>query len=229
LVRTNHPGLQIARSVLLVSSSYLYFKGLSYIALPTAAAISFTSPIFITALSLPLLGEAVGPRRWAAVLVGFVGAMIVIRPGMEGTHWAVGFIVASTTCSVLYQILTRRVAGLDDATTSATYPVIFGTLVLSLFVFADWTTPGAPLDWALFLCLGVFGGGGHYLLTKAYELGPAAIISPFNYLQLVGAIVMGYLVYGEFPDNFTLVGATVIVAAGLYIAHREGLRRRKPR
>jgi drug/metabolite transporter (DMT)-like permease len=225
LLATNQPRLQLARSLLLLASSCLYVKGLSYISLPTAAAISFTSPLFITALSLPLLAERVGPRRWAAVVVGFIGAMIVIRPGMTGTHWAVSYIVASTTCSVFYQILTRRVAGLDDATTSATYPVFYGTLLLSLIVLADWSMPQTGADWAVFVCLGIFGGGGHYCLTKAYESASAAIISPFNYLQLVGAIFTGYLIFGDFPDDMTLLGATIIIACGLYIAHREGVRR----
>ena len=226
LLKTNQPRMQVARSFLLLMSSLLYFKGLSYIALPTAAAISFTSPLFITALSLPLLAERVGPRRWAAVLIGFVGAMIVIRPGMTGTHWAVTYIVASTACSVLYQILTRKVAGLDAATTSATYPTVLGTLVMSLFVFTHWSMPQSPGDWFLFGCLGLLGGGGHYFLTKAYECGPAAVISPFNYLQLVGAIVTGYFIFGDFPDHLTLLGAGIIVLCGLYIAHREGVHRR---
>ena len=226
LMHTSQPRLQIARSLLLVASSMLYFRGLSYIPLPTAAAISFTSPLFITALSLPLLAERVGPRRWAAVMVGFAGAMIVIRPGMSGTHWAVAYIVGSTTCSVLYQVLTRRVAGLDDATTSATYPTLFGTAVVSLFAFIDWSTPTTTTDWVIFVSLGIFGGGGHYFLTRAYELGPAAVISPFNYLQLVGAILTGYFIFGDFPDNLTLLGAGIIVCCGLYIAHRESVVRR---
>lgn len=227
LIYTSQPRLQIARSLLLVASSMLYFRGLSYIPLPTAAAISFTSPLFITALSLPLLAERVGPRRWAAVMVGFIGAMIVIRPGMAGTHWAVAYIVGSTTCSVFYQVLTRRVAGLDDATTSATYPTLFGTVVLSVFIFFDWSMPTSTGDWIIFVCLGIFGGGGHYFLTRAYESGPAAVISPFNYLQLVGAIVTGYLIFGDFPDSLTLLGAGIIVCCGLYIAHRESVVRRR--
>ncbi len=227
LVKTSQPRIQIARSLLLVASSLFYFKGLSYIALPTAAAISFTSPLFITALSLPLLAERVGPRRWAAVMVGFVGAIIVIRPGMEGTHWAVSFILISTACSVFYQILTRRVAGLDHATTSATYPTLFGSVLVSLFVLFDWTTPHSWLPWLLFASLGVFGGIGHYFLTKAYEFGPAAVISPFNYLQLVGATITGYFIFGEFPDHLTILGASIIVTCGLYIAHREGVRHRE--
>lgn len=226
LLVTSSPRLQVARSLLLVASSLLYFRGLSYISLPTAAAISFTSPLFITALSMPLLAERVGPRRWAAVVVGFIGAMIVIRPGMSSTHWAVAYIVGSTTCSVLYQILTRQVAGRDDATTSAVYPVVFGTVLLSLLVVSDWTLPASAVDWGVFVALGVFGGGGHYCLTKAYESGAAAIISPFNYLQLVGAIITGYLLFGDLPDEMTLIGAGIIVASGLYIAHREGVRRR---
>ena len=226
LLATNQPRMQLARSLLLVASSLLYLKGLTYVSLPTAAAISFTSPLFITALSGPLLAEKVGLRRWLAVLVGFIGAMIVIRPGMTGTHWAVAYIVASTTFSVFYQVLTRRVAGLDDVATSATYPTILGTLLLSVFIIGDWSSPQTAQDWVLFGALGIFGGGGHYFLTKAYESGAAAIIAPFNYLQLVGATLTGYLIFGDFPDEYTLTGAGIIVVSGLYIAHREGIRRR---
>ena len=160
-------------------------------------------------------------------MVGFVGAMIVIRPGMEGTHWAVSYILVSTACSVLYQILTRRVAGKDHATTSATYPTLFGSALSSAFVIFDWTTPATLSAWLLFAGLGVFGGIGHYFLTKAYEYGPAAVISPFNYLQLVGATITGYFIFGDFPDRWTMLGAGIIVACGLYIAHREGVRRRE--
>jgi drug/metabolite transporter (DMT)-like permease len=159
--------------------------------------------------------------------VGFVGAMVVIRPGMTGTHWAISLILVSTGCSVIYQILTRKVAGLDHAATSATYPTVFGTVLVSLFIVVDWNTPSGLTDWLLFTALGLFGGIGHYFLTKAYEAGPAAVISPFNYLQLVGATLTGYFIFGDFPDDPTLVGAGIIVMCGLYIAHREGVRRRE--
>ena len=106
---------------------------------------------------------------------------------------------------------------------------VLGTLVVSAFAFFEWSMPQTTLDWVIFASLGIFGGGGHYCLTKAYEYGPAAVISPFNYLQLVGATIMGYLIFGDFPDTMTLAGASIIVVSGLYIAHREGLRRRSAR
>lgn len=229
LVRAHRPGLQLIRALLLVMSSGLFFTGVSYLPLPTATTISFTAPLIITALSVPFLGEQVGIRRWAAVGVGFVGALVIIRPGMEGTHWAAIFVVGSTTCSSFYQLLTRKLAGQDDPETSNFYTSFVGTLIASIALLFVWKTPADPVTWAMFLSLGILGGGGHYLLTRAYTLGPAATISPFNYLQLVGATILGYTMFGHFPDLWTWVGAGIIVASGLYIAHREAIRRRLAR
>jgi len=229
LVRAHRPGTQMIRALLLVTSSMLFFTGVSYLPLATATTISFTAPLIITALSVPFLGEQVGIRRWTAVAFGFVGALVIIRPGMEGTHWAAIFVVGSTTCSAFYQLLTRKLAGHDDPETSNFYTSLVGTVLASIAVLFVWQTPADLTTWTMFVALGILGGGGHYLLTRAYTLGPAATISPFNYLQLVGATVLGYTMFGHFPDFWTWVGAGIIVASGLYIAHREAIRRRQAR
>ena len=223
IVVPNRPGLQIVRGFLAIASSIFYFTGLASIDLSTAATISFTGPLLVTALSGQLLGENVGIRRWCAVAVGFVGAMIVIRPGVDpdAAHWAALFIVASAACAALYQIATRKLAGQDRSeTTNIWAGMVSGGTMLVLIPFV-WVTPLTLQDWVLFLALGLVGGTAHYLLTIAFQYGPASFLSPFNYLQLLGATVTGYLIYRQLPDGWTWVGAAVIVFAGIYIAHRE--------
>ncbi|MFN4088919.1 MAG: DMT family transporter [Alphaproteobacteria bacterium] len=215
------PGLQIVRGLLAIASSIFYFTGLAALPLATAAAISFTSPLLVTALSVPLLAEKVGARRWAAVAVGFAGAMIVIRPAGGSAEWAALFIVGSAACGALYQICTRKLAGQDHAETTNIWSGLVGAAVMCVLVPFVWETPTDPHVWVLFVSIGLVGGIAHYLLTKAFERGPASLLSPFNYLQLIGATVTGWLLYRDLPDGWTWVGAAVIVAAGLYIAHRE--------
>jgi drug/metabolite transporter (DMT)-like permease len=217
---------QIVRGLLLFVSSYLYFHGIAHMPLATAASISLASPIIVTALSPKLLGEAVGPRRWAAVGVGFVGALIVVRPGHEAFDWHILLIVGSTICSSLYQVFSRRYGQTERPDASATVATIVGTVVAAPILPFDWVTPVWGWQIVLFVGMGVMAGAGHYFLTIAYSQAPAAVISPFNYTQLIGAAILGFLVFGEMPDFWTWVGAAVIVASGLYIAYRERVRMR---
>ena len=226
LFAARRPGMQLLRALLGVAGSAFYFQGLAYIPLSTAAAISFTSPMMIAALSGPLLGERVGPVRWTMVVIGFLGAMLVIRPGAEGgAPWAALWIVGSTSCMVLYQILTRRMVGEDDAVTTAAWTTLVGAAVVSVASPFVWTPPAGTLDWGLFLLLGVLAGAGHLYLTRAYERAPASVISPFNYGQLLGATAFGYLLFGDFPDGWTWAGSAVIVGCGLFLARYEAQRR----
>lgn len=216
------PALQIVRGLFGITSSVLYFTGLVSISLATAAAISFTAPLVVTALSVPLLGEKVGAHRWAAVAAGFAGAMIIIQPGADGAaQWGALLLVGSAGCSAMYQIITRKLAGQDRAETTNIWSGLVGSAVILLLVPFVWRTPTHLGSWLLFVSLGFVGGFGHYLLTKAFERGPASLLSPFNYLQLIGATFTGYVLYRQLPDGWTWLGAAVIVGAGLYIAHRE--------
>jgi drug/metabolite transporter (DMT)-like permease len=217
---------QIVRGLLLFFSSYLYFHGIAYMPLATAAAISLSSPIIVTALSPRLLGEHVGPRRWAAVGVGFVGALIVVRPGHEAFDWHVLLIVASTVSSAFYQLFSRRYGQTERPDASATIATIVGTVAASPFLPFEWVMPSWGWDLALFVGMGVMAGTGHYFLTIAYSQAPAAVVSPFNYTQLIGAAILGYLVFHDLPDLWTWVGAAVIIASGLYIGYRERVRYR---
>lgn len=220
---------QVVRGLLLFFSSFLFFHGVVYLPLATAAAISLSSPIIVTALSSRLLGEPVGPRRWAAVVVGFIGAMIVVRPGHADFDWHVLLIVASTICSSFYQIFSRRYGQTERPDASATLATIVGTVAATPFVPFEWVMPTTSWHMVLFVGMGIMAGTGHYFLTIAYSQAPAAVVSPFNYTQLIGSAVLGFIVFHELPDVWTWVGAAVIIASGLYIGYREGVRRRLAR
>ena len=222
IVVPKRPGLQIVRGLFGILSSTLYFTALVTVSLATAAAISFTAPLVVTALSGPLLGERVDAHRWGAVVAGFIGALIIIRPGAgEGVEWGALLLVGSACCAAMYQIFTRKLAGQDRAETTNIWSGLVSASVITVLIPGFWTMPAEPWLWALFLSLGVIGGTGHFLLTKAFERGPASLLSPFNYLQLIGATFTVYFLYRQLPDRITWAGAGVIVMAGLYIAYRE--------
>jgi len=226
LFYTERLSTQVLRSALLLTATGVYFTALHYTELPTAAVISFVSPFITTALAGIMLGEQVGPQRWAAVAVGFLGALFILRPGSGVVHLASFLVLISATCNALYQILTRRLAARDSAETSNTYIAVVGFALSSLVLPFVWQPPRSFLDFLLLTSLGIFGGFGHYFIVKALEWGPAAVIAPLNYGQLIGTVIIGYLAFGEFPDAATWFGAVVIIASGLYIFYRERRRAR---
>src|SRR5579872_3431104 len=193
--RANRLGIQITRSFVLLGSTLFSVSGIGYVPLATASAIGFSSPIIVTALSVPLLGESVGPRRWSAVVVGFIGVLIVVRPGGGQLTVATLLLLSAAACYALYQIATRRSSQHDSAETGIIYAALVGTVVTSLIVPFDFVMPRRLLDMALLASLGVFGGVGHYFVIRAFRLGPAALIAPFGYLELVGTTTLGYLVF----------------------------------
>lgn len=226
LLRATRPGVHIVRSLLMFVSTVCYFTALRWIPVPTATAINFTGPLIVTALAAPMLGEAVGPRRWAAVAVGFAGAMIIIRPGGSETHWAMLLVLGTALSYALYQIVTRKTSTVDTPETSITYIAIVGAALSSLAVPFDWVTPHSALHLGLFCLMGLIGGVGHYFIIRAFQLGEASLLAPFAYGQLIMATILSWLAFATWPDLWTFVGAGVIVASGLYITYRET--RRKP-
>lgn len=227
LFRWHNVGSQVVRGLLLFFSSFLYFHGIVYLPLATAASISLTSPLIVTALSARFLGEPVGLRRWIAVCLGFIGAVIVVRPGHANFEWHSLLIVASTLCSAFYQLFSRRYGQAERPDASATMATIVGTVVALPMLPFEWQTPSFGWDWVLFVAIGICAGVGHYFLTIAYSQAPAATVAPFNYVQLIGAAILGYLVFDNIPDFWTWVGAAVIVCSGLYLGHAERLRYRR--
>ena len=174
-----------------------------------------------------MLGERVGARRWTAVAVGFIGALIIIRPSTEAAHWAMLLVIGSATSYAVYQSLTRQLAAVDRPETTMAYTAVVGTLCMSVVLPGHLAWPTEPIHWLLFAGLGLFGGLGHIFVVKALQYGPASVIAPLNYAELLGATLLGYAIFGDVPDAMTLLGAAIIIACVLYIAYREGVRRRE--
>jgi len=221
LVRTSAPKLQIVRSGVHLISMICFFTGVKYLPLAKASSISFLAPFFVALLAWPILGERMTAGRMGAVLVAMLGALIVIRPGTEVFHWASVFLLGSAFCYGLYQILTRRLARYDSAETSAVYSALVGTVVMSIAAPFVWVPVAGWTDAALLFSLGIIGGLGHYFIARAMTYAQASVIAPFGYWQLVGAVIVGYLISGYLPDTFTWLGAGIIVCAGVYIALSE--------
>ncbi len=221
LFAARRPGVQIGRSLLMLSSNLLFVMAIGRTPLATASAIGFTSPLLVVAMAVPLLGERVGPRRWIAVLAGFAGALAVIRPGSGFQNPAALLLLASSAAYALYQIATRWVAAFDGAATGIIFSALIGSLATSLVLPFVVVMPKTPLDLALFVSLGLIGGGGHYLIIRAFQHAPAAVVAPLGYIELLGTATLGYLVFGNFPDAWTWLGAAVIIASGLYVALSE--------
>ncbi len=221
LTRTARPALQIGRSVLLLGSTMCNFAALRYLQLDEAIALVFSTPFFVAALSGPLLGERVRWRRWTAIAVGFVGVLVVTRPGPASFQPAALLSLSAALFYALYSLTTRMLARTDSNETTLFYSNIVGAAALLPVVPFVWTTPTDPLVIALMISTGAIGSFGHYLLIAAHRLAPAAVLSPFIYTEIVLVIALGYLVFGDLPNRFTLAGAAIVVASGLYIVHRE--------
>jgi drug/metabolite transporter (DMT)-like permease len=226
--RTNRLRLQLARSLLQIGSTVLYFSAIALLPLATATVIAFAQPLLLTVFSVPLLGEKVGLRRWSAVLIGFVGVLIIVRPGggaaLGVSHWAMLLPLATAALSAFYQIATRLVASHDRVETSLFFTAVSGAIVASIAVPFVWRTPDLE-GWTLMLATGVLAGAGHYCIINAFKRAPASVLAPFSFTQLIWATALGYLIFGDLPDGATLLGALVIIGSGLYVFYRESVRR----
>jgi drug/metabolite transporter (DMT)-like permease len=224
IVRTRRPGAQFVRSLLLIGSTFLFFSAIRFVPIAQAASISFIAPLIVVLLAGPMLGERILPSRVVAVTIGFVGVLVVIRPGAAVFQWASLLIVGSAVCFAVYQILTRRVAGIDRPETSAVYSALVGSVLMSLLVPLSWRTPATWTDIALLVSLGVLGGLGHYCVARALLYAAANLLSPFQYWQMVGSVIVGWLMFAEVPDAATWIGTALIVGAGMYVGMttREG-------
>jgi drug/metabolite transporter (DMT)-like permease len=219
-LRSGRLHLQLLRSVLLLLTTSLFFLGLRTVPLATATAILFLTPLLVTVLSIPLLGEKVGVRRLVGVLVGLAGALVIVRPGFDAMSIGMLLLLAGAISNAFYQLVTRQVRHYDGMTTTFFYTALAGTMVFSTLAPLDWQPPDA-FDWGLFIGLGLFGGLSQLCLIRAFRLAPAAVVSPFSYTGMVWAVGFGFLVFTELPDRWTLVGAMLIIGSGLYVFHRE--------
>ena len=223
LVRTNALRMQILRALVLIASSLLFFWGLSKLPIAECSAISFMSPLLLTVLSIWVLKERVPPSAWIAVITGFVGVLLIIRPGGELFTPVVVLPLATAWLFATYQLLTRKMAGIDPALTTLFYGALVGTILMSLFVPTFWHAPQSAFHVFLFVMTGLLGGIGHFLLISAFERAPASTLAPFLYAQIAFSSGLGYFVFDAFPDGWALIGILIIVASGVWIAlkHRH--------
>ena len=221
--KSEAPWLQIFRSLLILAEIGLFIVAIRYLSLAEIHSLMATFPLMVTAIAAIFLREAVGIRRWSAVLVGFIGVLIILRPGLEALK--PGAIVALFTAFLFasYNVMTRVVARYDDSETSLVYMAVIGAVVMTAIGPFFWTPPTLA-DWGWLLLLSCTAATGHMLLIQALEAAPASVLQPFNYTLLVFATCIGYLVFDSLPDLWTIVGASIVVASGLYTIYRERVR-----
>jgi drug/metabolite transporter (DMT)-like permease len=223
-LRTDRLGLHLMRGCALLFSSLFFISGLRFLPIAEASATGFVAPLFVTALSIFFLGETVGVRRWMATAVGLIGVLIVLRPGSGAFHPAAFFPIVSALAWACTLIMTRMMSGTERAITTMTYSSIAGVCVLSLLVPFVWVTPTWH-DIAFGVFIGVASTAGQWIVVLAFRYADASVLAPFSYTQLLWVSILGFFVFGEVPDVWTVTGAAFIVASGLYTAHRERVRR----
>jgi len=219
-LRTARPLLQIGRGLCMFCSSILFIFGLSHLPIAEASAIGFVSPLLVTALSIPLLGEKVGIRRWSAVIVGFTGVMIVVRPGTGAFDPAALFPLASAVAWALGLILTRIMRNSDQVLTTIFYSTLVGLIVGGVAVPFVWRTPDLA-GLALMAAMGLLSAISQTLLIAAFARATASTLAPFSYSQMVWSTLIGYFAFATLPDAATWTGAAVVIASGIYTLHRE--------
>ena len=228
-LRSRHPVLHGLRAAFALGATFTFFIGLQFMPLAEAFALTFTGPIFITVLSIPVLGETVGRRRWTAVLVGFVGVVIMLRPGSEALRVEALLPLTAALCYAFIMLLSRKLSRRESVGAVMFWTAVIGTLVSGAALPFDWLAP-TPRDWALFILLGLLGSLTMWFMTLAYRHAPAAVVAPFDYTILLWGLMLGWVIWHELPDPEIWPGAAILIGCGLYITHRETrLARKKPK
>lgn len=221
VLRTQHPFLQITRGALAAGSATVFIIAVSFVPLADAVAVSFVAPFMVTVLGALVLKEKVGIRRWTAVIIGFLGAMIVIRPGLGVVHPAVLLVLVAATFYSLRQIISRALSGSDRTVTTVAYTALVGSLLLSLPLPFVWQWPVSATQLTLLAGTAILAALAEILVIKALEVAEAAVVAPVHYTLLIWGTMYGYLVFAQLPDLWTWIGASIIVATGVYTLHRE--------
>ena len=219
-LRSRRPLLQLLRALSLFGATCFMYVALTRMPLGDAASIQFLAPVLVTALSGLILGEHVGPRRWVAVACGFVGVLLVARPGSGVLGWIALLPLAAAMLLAVYMMMTRIIRDRDDPKVTTFYSTAVGTLILSLLVIFNWQTPTLS-QFGLMISMGIAGAAGHFMLVKAFHSAEASMLSPFTYAQVVAAIIWGYLIFGDVPSIWTLAGAGIVIGSGLYVWYRQ--------
>lgn len=221
LFHSNNVPLEVLRALILLGATISNFIAVKYLPLTVTGSIVFAMPLILTALSGPFLGEHVGWRRWLAIMIGFSGVLIIIRPGGADFHWAMLLSLSSTIFYAFYNILTRKLAGVDSSFTQQIYSSTIAMICVTPFAFAGWVWPADVAGWVAFVGMGIFGGIGHLLVSIAHRLAPASTLAPFIYPQIIFMSLASWFVFSQAPDISIFIGAPIVVASGLYIWLRE--------
>ncbi len=223
VLSTRHPLLQVARGLVAALSASAFIFAVGYVPLPDAVAVSFVAPFAVTILAALFLREAVGIRRWSALSIGFIGTLIVVRPGLGVLHPAIFVVIGAASLFALRQILSRLLGPTDSTSTTITYTAISSVVLLTVPMAFVWKTPTSHQQVLLILVFACAAGVGELLIIRALEMAQAAILAPMQYSMIVWSTGLSWLVFAQLPDHWTLTGAAIIIASGLYTLHRERL------
>ena len=226
-IMPNMPLMHTARALLLISATGFFFWGLTYLSIADTLSIFFVQPLIVTMLSPLVLGEKFGIRRWLAVLIGFMGTLIIIRPGFQELNPGVFMALAAGLSLAIYMLMTRKISGSAPAMVTTFYTSLLGAIIMSAAVVFVWQ-PVSPEQWGFFVLLAFIANGGHYLIVKAYDYGEASLLAPLAYSEMIMAVAAGWYFFGDFPDVWTFVGVGVLIASAIYISIRERARNIEP-
>jgi drug/metabolite transporter (DMT)-like permease len=220
------PVLQTLRTAFLIGGTALFFSALHYLPIADTLALYFVQPILVTALSPFLLGEHVGPRRWAMVFLGFIGVLIIIRPGFKELNAGIFLALAAGLSSAFYMIITRRMSGQIDAVATNFQSCLIGAIPLTIALPFFWSGASTP-QWSMLAGIGVIAVIGHVMIARAYDQAEASLISPLAYTEMINAVAFGWFFFGDFPDSYTFLGVAILIASAIYISVRENQLRRE--
>jgi drug/metabolite transporter (DMT)-like permease len=221
LVRTRHMRWHLVRAAMFCGMTGLNFWSLQYLQLAVTSSIYFIVPILIALMAAPLLGEKLDAGRWAAIIAGFAGVLVIVRPGSAEFHPALLLAIGNTVLYALFNLMTRRLAAYDSPETIQYLPAVGAAILLAPFALAGWQSPQGWLEWSVACLLGALGGVGHYCLALAHRYAPATVLAPFLYQQVLYMALFGYLVFGDVPSAGVWIGAAIVIASGLYLFARE--------
>jgi drug/metabolite transporter (DMT)-like permease len=221
ILRSRHPGLQIGRGLTVVAAATSFLFALAHVPLADATAVTFVAPFIVTVLAAAFLGEAVGPKRWIAVVLGFLGTMIVIRPGFSNFHPAIFLALISAVAFAVRQIISRHVSGADPLVTTVAYTALTAALILTLPLPFVWRNPADGTQLLLMVGVACVAGCAELTIMRALELAEAVVLSPLQYTLMIWSTAWGFVVFAQLPDVWTLVGAAIVIASGIYALYRE--------
>ena len=220
LVWTTKPKLQFLRGLILLIANICFFYSISVISLAKALTLAFIAPLIVTAFSPFFLGEKVGYRRWLAVIIGFVGTLVVIRPGFVEINLASIAALITGIMYGFYLIITRKLSTSDNPLLTLLLTGVVGAIIISLIMPIVWVQPSLT-QWSLMAAVGIFACIGHFFLILSLKYADASKLAPFSYFEIITNIIIGYYFFGDFPDKWTFLGLFIIVSAGIYIFRRE--------